>query len=285
MEEPTLPFRLRENRVGRLVYEPGDRPYSRAHAQAAFLNAAQEVQPQILQDLAGEPERIYKEVWPFWQTLHPLRWWFEDEITWQAFLDDLKTSIRNGSNVDLGSLKVSLERWAAQWHLDKVHWVKAAGLRTLVMWHLESRTPLHWVHGFTPVFEPLSREERRFQLSLDGFDPTLETSDEAKKRIGQCFDERLAAHIKKVNERIAEAGFVLTPTTRGGDEHWTWLAQRVVLGWTYDHIAEEAGQHRSEALAVESVHEAVAKKAGFAGLPLPKGKPGRRPKAPADRKR
>ncbi len=285
MEENSLPFRLRHERLGLLVYEPGDRPYSRVHAQMWFLDAARKVEPQILSDLASEPLRVYKEVWPFWLKFPSAFLSSDDDITWQVFCDEVTTFTRNGWNVDLGSLKVSLERWAAQWHLDRVDWIKAAGLRTLAMWHVEPHTQVGWAYGGTPIFEPLSREERRFQLSLDGFDPTLETADEAKRRIRQCFEQRLTDHLEEVNRRIAEAGFVLTPTKRGGDDHWTWLAQRVVLGWTPDRIAEEAGNQRPVTPAEESVREAVTKAAEFAGLPLPKGKPGRRPKGQADRKR
>ncbi len=282
MEENSLPFRLRHERLGLLVYEPGDRPYSRVHAQMCFLDAARKVEPQILPDLASEPLRVYKEVWPFWLKFPSAFLSSDDDITWQVFCDEVTTFTRNGWNVDLGSLKVSLERWAAQWHLDRVDWIKAAGLRTLAMWHVEPRTSLGWAYGGTPIFEPLSRAERRFQLSMDGFDPTLETPDEAKLRIRQAFEQRLAAHLEEVKKRIAEAGFVLTPTKRGGDHHWTWLAQRVILWWTYERIADEAGRHRGGAVSVESVHEAVTKAATQADLSLPNLKPGPRPKADSD---
>lgn len=287
MDESSLPFRPRPERIGWLVYEPGDRPNPRYHAQARFLEAALKVQPQILPDLADEPARIYKEVRPFWFNVHREFLWLQEEITWQAFIDELETSIRNGWNADLGSLKVSLEQWAARWHLDKLDWVKAAGLRTLIKWgwDTEPPTPLAWEHGEMAIFEPLSRAERRFQLSLDGFDPTLETSDEAKLRIREAFEQRLTAHLKEVNSRIAEAGFVLTSTTHGGDDQWTWLAQRVVLEWTYANIAKEAGIQRRAFIATASVHEAVTKAAALAGLPLPKGKPGRRPKVLSARQR
>ncbi|MDP9469936.1 MAG: hypothetical protein M3Q71_04600 [Chloroflexota bacterium] len=287
-------------RLGLLAYEPEDRPFSRADAQVWFLEAAAEVQPQILDDLAGEPLQVYKEVLRVrldsardflpsdpgdlkdyaatWEAVDYMDRW----ATWEDFLSELHTFIQRGWDIDHGSLKVSIERWAGRWNLGEVDWVKTTGLRTLAAWAVVPSMPRGWRHGETPVVDVIQPEKHPFQLMTQGWDPTLETRDQAKRRIRRAFEERLAAHLEEIEGQVPVSGFVLTPTKRGGDDHWRWLAQQVILRWTYERIADEAGNQREDTLDIASVYQAVSKAAALAGLPLPKGKPGPRPKADSD---
>ena len=98
--------------------------------------------------------------------------------------------------------------------------------------------------------------------------PLLETRAGAAARIRKRFEKPLAAYLDEMERRFAAAGLVPAPTKRGraADEHWRWLAQRVVLGWTYDHIANDATTRRPEGVEGASVQEAVGKAAALAGM-------------------
>jgi hypothetical protein len=302
LEEETRHTKRERRRLGLLAHEPQDQRFSHAEAQAWFLEAAANEEPAMLRNLADEPLRVYRAV--MWFRLEPAMELYPREAvsfvdrwaTWEDFLTEIRTlsefQTLSGIPTSSGDLAAALrrvqealERWAAQWNLENVDWFKAAGLRTLAEWATLASDRRGWRSQQTSLVEAIQPEDRMFELRLEGWNPTWETRDHAVRRIREAFDQRLDTYLAAMDQRIDERGLVATPTKRGADEHWAWLAQRVVLGWTFDHIADQASDQRGEALSTESVHEAVKRAARLADLPLPPGKPGRRPKADRDRNR
>lgn len=107
-------------------------------------------------------------------------------------------------------------------------------------------------------------------LRPTGWNPELETWDEAEARLRADFDARLQAHRRATTHLQRRQPHQPSPT-RHAPHHLEWLALRQLRGWRPSHTARRRG------VAVSTVHAALSSLSNLLELPLRPVKPGPTP--------
>jgi hypothetical protein len=133
------------------------------------------------------------------------------------------------------------------------------------------RTVLGWLFG-NPNFRAF---ESGPEVSPPRFQPGLRLpgeDDRAYRRrqvqqFKQHFDEYLASMQKSWNDVLPDRG--------GRASHYRWAVERICLGWTWDHIADEHAKHATT-LSPTAVRQAVVPILDKVGLPKTKPNTGQK---------
>lgn len=157
----------------------------------------------------------------------------------------------------LRPLRDALLDWGARWRLDQ-GWCLRFAFRQVDAWY---RWPLaRWRYDEVSVPTILTDDERRFSLTLPGWDLTAERWTEAETRLDAAYEEAKRAHRQRLTA-LAEALELAREPTKATPEHYAWLARYHLRGESYGRIAE--GHHERK-----SVEEAVKRAAALIGLDL-----------------
>ncbi len=163
-----------------------------------------------------------------------------------------------------------VDEWTGRWRLS-AEWCKAHAFHLLVPPKDDAAFQAYWMlpPGSTlPLFRTPMRS--RFTLSQPGYEPSRERRQDAARRLRMAFECMLQAHLDG-GERVAQARG-LRPTPRKSPEHFVWLVQYQVHGWSFQRLADEVCRDR------KTVEAGIKEAAGLINLALRPPAPGGRPR-------
>ena len=120
-----------------------------------------------------------------------------------------------------------LMAWAQDFNVQGEDWILEGALQTLSYWHQfpRSRAALD-IAGFRQWngFKVLtSAEERRFEFSDEGWDPTFVSATGWRTKIRKRFESAIRAHERRMLKLVVERG-AIPAVGKFSKEHFAWLA-------------------------------------------------------------
>ena len=231
--------------------EPGA-PGFRHTARSLFLDTIQQLVPEVVDELAGDPYTYYLPLRQLGvdhgQGVHGLQSW--------ADLMECETGDPN-----VPRLQQSLRAWAERWHLTSP-WCLDVAVMTLHVWEYPGYKGLGWeddrwvgdwskeppkgpdptsveargfsMEGLGDTLHVLDDHERHFIFEHDGWHVQRESGSAFLRKIEQAFADQLAAYSKHISGLARVRGLVDVPEKRQLSAHCEWavLFQVKELGWT-----------------------------------------------------
>jgi hypothetical protein len=112
----------------------------------------------------------------------------------------------------------------------------------------------------------------RLGLYLHDYDPTRESRTEAKARLKREWREfekqHFTSYAEQIEALVRNAYASGLPTKRKLSDHAKYAVQRLVVGKTYEQIAEWSNQHLGEEIDVDAIRKAVNSFCNETGLTL-----------------
>ncbi len=197
-------------------------------ARDYFQMAIQEVAPEVSEDLAGEPFRLYAaaglalDLESFKKSIQHLE--FYDQIRAVAFAQTKHNLDRRNwtehfedHNIDYdpkrAKMQESILKWSRKHNLD-VAWFRAMAFETLDTWyqHPPLRAARVWLQNvLSQTISP--NLDAQFRFSIRSHYPAVGFRKEEQQRIGIRFEEELDAFLDK-REALAKEGGMVRPSKK-----------------------------------------------------------------------
>ncbi|MDQ3635428.1 MAG: hypothetical protein M3405_13100 [Acidobacteriota bacterium] len=267
-------------------------PYSVRHARDYFFDAIKEVKPEILDDLADEPYRLYKAA-----GLALERERYEKEFENLEFYDRIRAMARLESqhrwnhpswyehyekkkvnyNQNIRALQKSIFDWSKKHNLN-VDWCRARAYETLNLWYFSHSFYEHRIWTSETEMQPMiatHKGERDFVFRINSNYPMFGFRSDEEKRITRAFKQELKSFLVE-REKLAKKNGMKKPKQKRTYLHFIWLARwQLNEDLTHEKIAEQ--DERSNSIEVQAVSKAIKELAKLINLPLRKSKRGKKP--------
>jgi hypothetical protein len=272
-------------------------PYSVRDARDYFLDAVKEVKPEVLDDLAGEPFRLYKAAGLNFEREH-YRKEFEnlelyDGIRAMARLEnqhrwnhpDWFGHFENKEvdyNENIRAMQKSIFDWSKNYNLD-ANWCRARAYETLDWWHRFESFYENRLWNYETEMQPMiatHRGEMDFVFRIRSNYPMFGFRPDEGKRITEAFKRELKIFFGE-REKIAKENGMAKPKQKREYLHFIWLARwQIDETLTHEKITKELSEDEANPkfLDVQAVSKAIKEVAALIGLPLRKAKRGRKTK-------
>ncbi len=230
-------------------------PYSVRDARDYFLDAVKEVKPEVLEDLAGEPFRLYKAAGLAYERgcsekeFENLELWdrrkemFQAEKRHRGNHPDWSGHFENEEvdyDENIRAMQKSIFHWSKEHNLD-VNWCRARAYETLDWWYWsgsshENRTWNYEMEMQTMIATRKGEMDFVFRIRSNypmfGFRPDEET------RITEAFKRELKTFLGE-RERIAKENGMTKPKVKHEYLHFIMFAYSQVKEWTQEEIAKK----------------------------------------------
>jgi hypothetical protein len=228
-------------------------------AQSFFFKKLRQIVPEVVEDLRGEPYELYLN--------------FQYEYENALVFNDLFVQ------PCFEPLLCRLKEWAGRWHLE-ADWCLLQAWYAFIWWESALDDPenydanLHEADDWTAYSASYERsanpDEQVFKFEYRTPDLSFRTIKDIKEEVREAFERELNEHLERLAALAKQRGFIDIPVKRG-DDHFVWLIQFQVQGWSMQKIANEYGAGR------KTVEEGINAVAALIQLsrrdPLPSGRP------------
>lgn len=230
-------------------------PYSVRDARDYFLDAVKEVKPEVLDNLAGEPFRLYKaaglafererykkefenlELWDgrkaMYRAEHQHRWNHPD---WFGHFENKEVDY----NENTRAMQKSIFDWSKNHNLD-ANWCRARAYETLDWWYWSNSFYENRLWNYETEMQPMIATRRgemdfvfriRSNYPMFGFRPDEET------RITEAFKRELKTFLNE-REKVAKENGMVKPKQKREYLHFILFTYFQVKEWTKLKIAKE----------------------------------------------
>jgi hypothetical protein len=295
-------------KFGRGQYESAPRnevPPSVKHARSYFLDVVKTLAPTVLEDLGGEPYKLYWEARlcfeanktsgkrdlvarHIWKT-HQRPSWGEIEHPFRnPLLDDAATPVERDERVR--EFRDSLFNWSRRHRLDAT-WCRERAYDTLDWWCFSQggREIQMWDYdGAYQTIMAFRGDHPRFTFEFKTLYPREGFRPDVKKRIMEAVEKELDAYLDR-QEALAEENGMVAPRQKREKQHFEWLVCFQVNQMSYAEILElyspeefaDAKKAGNLSDRTKRIRKAVHEVADFINLPLREDgiRPGRRPRS------
>ncbi len=239
-------------------------------ARDYFLDAVREVAPEVLEDLANEPFKLYKaaglafkheryeketENLEFYDKIraqaraeHLHRW---NHPEWLEHFEDKEIDYDD----NILAMQKSIFDWSKKYNLNAA-WCRARAYETLDNWHRFSSMSEIRMWNYDMSLEPMiahRKGELDFVFRIRSAYPTFGFRAEEKEKITKAFEKELNEFLD-ARERIAKENGMTTPKQKREYLHFVWFAYWLVKEWTHSDIYKEFNVSRETVkTALESV--------------------------------
>jgi hypothetical protein len=261
-------------------------------ARDYFLDAVKEVAPEVLDDLANEPFKLYKEAG---LALDYEQYEKEFETLEKYDLIRAKSKIEQDhsfnhprweQHFEVGkvdydekilAMQESIFSWSKKHNLD-VAWCRARAYETVEWWHrsgssYENRR-WNWDMEMQPVFTGSSPI---FQFSYKSLYPVFRFRKDEREIITRAFENELNEFLDE-RERIAKENGMVSPKQKREYLHFVWFAYYQVKNWSQKDIQENFyASRRTVGEALDSIRNLLKTpndpKSELTRLPSKAGRP------------
>ncbi len=259
-------------------------------ARDYFLDAVKEVAPEVLDDLAGNPYRLYKAAG---LALDYKR--YEKEFENLEFYDGIRAKAKiehqhswnhprwenqfENSEVNYDEntrlLQKSIFSWSKKHNLDVV-WCRARAYETIEWWYRSDSFYENRIWNYETEMQPIPVGLNTvFNFSYKSLYPVFRFRSKEKEIIREAFEKELNEFLDE-RDKIAKENGMIKPKQKSKYLHFIWLAKwQMDENLTHEKIAEQ--DERSNSIEVQAVSKAIKELAELIGLPLRKSKRGKKP--------
>jgi len=234
-------------------------PYSIRDARDYFLDAVKEVKPEVLDDLANEPFRLYKaaglaferelykkefadlEHFARIRAIAPLesqhRWnhprWFEH---FENNIVDYDENTR--------AMQKSIFDWSKSHNLD-ANWCRARAYETLDWWYWSESFYENRLWNYETEMQPVfsNRTDIFFTFKYRSTYPVFGFRPDEERNITEVFKQELKSFLDE-RERIAKENGMVKPKQKREYLHFIWFAYFQVKEWTQPQIQNKFNASR-----------------------------------------
>lgn len=236
------------NRAGYGSYEPPNREQSKEDLRNRFLTAVSKYARHVLEDLSGEPFKLYLRAGLGFNVSAPKNSPQEPEAHERGRREAKESSRRGWSrpewqrhfennslahNSRKAAFRKSLFEWSRRNHLDAA-WCRESAYETLDDWSYS--LPARGRLRFQPITRmhklfSTGRKVERFTFECAVMHPQLTLSEKIEEEIRKKFERQLKTFLKQYDTRAKEQGYVLTPEeykSKYSKDRFRWLVEWVV---------------------------------------------------------
>jgi hypothetical protein len=172
---------------------------------------------------------------------------------------------------EAGPCAEAVRVWSERFRLVD-EWVLDIAVSTLEVWvnEPESAGDRVWRYPQLLTMQPLAHDETQLQITVQ-WDAPFESWDGFKKRLDAYVGKELSKYKSQIERLVAERGWKTVPVRQ--QEHFRWLVQYQVRGWSAKQIADR--QQRNLKAWENTVSKAVKTTAQRIGLTLREPKKGK----------
>lgn len=271
--------------IGYGSYERANREQSKEDLRNRFLKAVNNYARHVLDDLYGEPFRLYLEAGlgfnedVYSDDLDSYERAIKRESGWTRHLcnrPEWPRKFERGPiayNIRKESFRQSLFEWSRRNGLD-ADWCRESAYNTLDIWAYSRPDSEH--SRFQPLvkvitFFQIGRPEKWFELPEGIYlHPQLYPLEAIEAEL----QRRVRAYINDVKVRLEANKFVPTPEEYKTKKHdsklrFRWLVERVIYHKPYQTILDELGPEYEHGLEYSTLRKTIVNLAKYIGLPLP----------------
>jgi hypothetical protein len=282
-------------RIGGGSYERPNRKQSKSDLRNRFFDAVNRHASHVLEDLHGEPFRLYIEASLGFNSDTSEK--DTDNLNAEGLANkraqdwtkhfwnrpEWRRKFENGSiNYDSRkeAFRQSLFEWSRRNHLDAA-WCRECAYETLDNWsYFRSNReqpqfqPLKKMMIFFPIGGEAKGLRRRFTFDYEMVHPQIKAWENTEAELRDAFERQLNALSSDLKSRAKAHGYVLTPEeyqTRkhNSEDRFRWLVERVVNEKTLNQILDELDPKRKDSLDHSTVRKTIKALAETIGLPYP----------------
>ncbi len=242
-------------------------------ARDYFLDAVKEVKPEVLDDLANEPFKLYKaaglafdreqiekdiENTEFYDQIRIIakeeqqhKWNHPD---WQGHFEEKEVDYDD----NILAMQKSIFDWSRKHNLN-VAWCRARAYETLDYWHQNTNLCVARIWNYDVSLEPIiaiRRGELDFVFRFKSLYPAMSFRADEKKRITEQFEFELDAFLDERENYAKEKG-LKKPKKKNEYLHFLWFAHYQVNELTQKEIQENYNpfyaSRRTIGEAIESI--------------------------------
>jgi hypothetical protein len=282
-------------RIGGGSYERPNREQSKTDLRNRFFEAVNMHAMHVLEDLCGEPLRLYIEAGLSFNvdtcendtnnlnadekarkrarewTKH--RW---NRPEWQPKFENGPIAYDTRKE----AFRQSLFEWSRRNHLDAV-WCRERAYETLDNWSISLTDreqlqfqPIRKMVAFFPLGGGAKGLQRRLTFDYVVAHPQIKAWEQTEAELREAFDRELNAISRDIKSRSKANGYVLTPEEyrtkkHSSEDRFRWLVERIVNEKSLKTILDELDPKHKDSLDHSTVRKTIKALAEAIKLPHP----------------